>query len=101
MTEQWIPHQKMQTLDGHLNMWPRPNADSTASTAVVRMASPNTKKLRLGIFGGSFDPIHVGHLLVATAAREELRLDRLIFVLAAHSPFKPDQKPSPATERLK
>lgn len=65
------------------------------------MASPNTKKLRLGIFGGSFDPIHVGHLLVATAAREELRLDRLIFVLAAHSPFKPDQKPSPATERLK
>ena len=39
--------------------------------------------LRLGIYGGSFDPVHNAHLLVAQAAVEELQLDRLIFVPAA------------------
>lgn len=43
---------------------------------------------RIGIYGGSFDPVHLGHLLVAQAAREELGLDRLCFVPAAQSPFK-------------
>jgi nicotinate-nucleotide adenylyltransferase len=56
---------------------------------------------RIGIFGGSFDPVHLGHLLVAQAAREELRLDRLFFVPAAQSPFKPDRQPTPPGERLK
>ncbi len=57
--------------------------------------------LRIGIYGGSFDPVHYAHLLVAQAAMEELRLDRLIFVPAAQSPFKPDAKPAPAKERLR
>jgi nicotinate-nucleotide adenylyltransferase len=48
--------------------------------------------LRIGIFGGSFDPVHLGHLLVAQAAREELQLDRIVFVPAAQSPFKPDRQ---------
>ena len=48
---------------------------------------------RIGLYGGSFDPVHVGHLLVARAALEELRLDRLFFIPAARSPFKPDSKP--------
>lgn len=56
---------------------------------------------RIGLFGGSFDPVHLGHLLVAQAAREELKLDRVFFVPAAQSPFKPDAKPTPAIERLK
>ncbi len=56
---------------------------------------------RIGIYGGSFDPVHLGHLLVAQAAHEELKLDRIFFVPAAQSPFKPDAKPTPATERLK
>jgi nicotinate-nucleotide adenylyltransferase len=56
---------------------------------------------KLGIFGGSFDPVHHGHLLVAQAAREELGLDRLYFILAAQSPFKPDAKPAAANERLR
>ena len=49
---------------------------------------------RLGLFGGSFDPVHLGHLLLAQAAQEELRLDRLIFVPAARSPFKPETEPA-------
>ncbi len=55
---------------------------------------------RIGLFGGSFDPVHTGHLLVAQAAQEELALNRLYFVPAAHSPFKPDRKPSPSPQRL-
>jgi len=56
---------------------------------------------RIGLFGGSFDPVHLGHLLVAQAAREELDLARLFFIPAAQSPFKPDAQPSPAPERLR
>src|ERR1035441_6953236 len=55
---------------------------------------------RIGLFGGSFDPVHLGHLLVAQAAREELDLARLFFIPAAQSPFKPDSQPTPAAERL-
>lgn len=43
---------------------------------------------RAALFGGSFDPVHRGHLAMAAAAREEIRLDRFVFVPAAVSPFK-------------
>jgi nicotinate-nucleotide adenylyltransferase len=56
---------------------------------------------RIGLFGGSFDPVHLGHLLVAQAAREELDLTRLFFIPASQSPFKPDARPTPAPERLR
>lgn len=56
---------------------------------------------RIGLFGGSFDPVHLGHLLVAQAAREELDLDRLFFIPAAQSPFKPDAKPAASPDRLR
>jgi nicotinate-nucleotide adenylyltransferase len=56
---------------------------------------------RIGLFGGSFDPVHLGHLLVAQTAREELDLTRLVFIPAAQSPFKPDRRPTAAPERLR
>lgn len=56
---------------------------------------------RLGLYGGSFDPVHCGHLLVAQAACEELALTRLFFIPAAQSPFKPEGVPAPAGERLR
>jgi nicotinate-nucleotide adenylyltransferase len=59
-----------------------------------------TRNMKLGIFGGSFDPVHLGHLLVAQAAMEELGLDKLFFVPAAVSPFKPENKMAPAEIRL-
>jgi nicotinate-nucleotide adenylyltransferase len=49
--------------------------------------------VRIGVFGGTFDPPHVGHLLVANDAREALALDRLIFVPAGAQPFKVDTPP--------
>src|SRR5688572_14521185 len=56
---------------------------------------------RIGLFGGSFDPVHIGHLLVAQAACEELSLDRLFFIPAAQSPFKPATEPAVAALRLR
>ena len=56
--------------------------------------------MKIGLFGGSFDPVHLGHLLVAQAAVEELGLDRLFFIPAAKSPFKPESRPAPAAARL-
>ncbi|MEY2466026.1 MAG: nicotinate-nucleotide adenylyltransferase [Verrucomicrobiota bacterium] len=55
--------------------------------------------MKIGLYGGSFDPVHLGHLLVAQAAREELDLERLFFIPAAQSPFKPGSKPASAAER--
>lgn len=43
---------------------------------------------RIGIFGGTFNPIHNGHLLIAEAAREEYGLERVVFVPASHPPHK-------------
>jgi len=56
--------------------------------------------MKLGLYGGSFDPVHLGHLLVAQAACEEFGLDRLCFIPAAQSPFKPGTNPAPAGSRL-
>ena len=44
--------------------------------------------MRIGVFGGTFDPLHVGHLLVAGDARDSLQLDRLIFVPTSAQPLK-------------
>lgn len=56
--------------------------------------------MRLGLFGGSFDPPHVGHLLAASDASEALGLDRLVFVPARVSPFKDGVTATPAADRL-
>jgi nicotinate-nucleotide adenylyltransferase len=57
--------------------------------------------MKLGIFGGTFNPVHLGHLLVAQAAIEELGLDKLFFVPAAQSPFKTKNEIAPAKIRLR
>jgi nicotinate-nucleotide adenylyltransferase len=57
--------------------------------------------MRIGLYGGTFDPIHLGHLLVAQAALEELGLQRLFFIPAAQSPFKPGTQPTPAATRCR
>ncbi len=54
----------------------------------------------LGVFGGTFDPIHVAHLAVAEAARDALGLERVLFVPNRRPPHKPDQAVTPAADRL-
>ena len=56
--------------------------------------------MRIGIFGGTFDPPHVGHLLVAQEALAVLALDRLVFVPAAQQPLKVGHGAAPAEARL-
>lgn len=54
---------------------------------------------RIGVFGGSFNPIHFGHLLVADELGEILGLDRVVFVPAAQPPHKPAAELVPARHR--
>jgi nicotinate-nucleotide adenylyltransferase len=56
--------------------------------------------LRLGLYGGSFDPIHHGHLILARQALEDLSLDRVVFIPAAESPFKANHASAPAGNRF-
>lgn len=56
--------------------------------------------MRLGIFGGSFDPVHYGHLLLAESCREQLFLDKVFFVPAGVPPHKRRAALTPAIHRL-
>ena len=55
---------------------------------------------RVGLFGGSFDPVHAGHLHAARAALEAFGLDRVLFVPAARPPHKPGRELAPAQARV-
>ncbi len=55
---------------------------------------------RIGIFGGTFDPPHLGHLILASEARTNLQLTRLLWVLTSVPPHKTDQRISPLEDRL-
>ena len=55
---------------------------------------------RTGILGGSFNPVHYGHLVLADEVREILRLDRVVFVPAAAPPHKPAAQLAPAADRF-
>ena len=54
---------------------------------------------RYGIYGGSFDPIHIGHVALAESAVRECGLDKLIFMPAYISPFKQDRKVTDGHDR--
>ena len=53
-----------------------------------------------GVFGGTFDPIHLAHLAVAEAARDAFGLRRVLFIPAAQPPHKPGRDISPVEDRL-
>lgn len=55
---------------------------------------------RIGLFGGTFDPPHLGHLALAEWARQDLALDRVIFMPAGQPPHKRGRRLSPAAHRL-
>ena len=55
---------------------------------------------RIGIFGGTFDPVHVGHLIIAAECLHVLGLQRVAFVPSGNPPHKPDQLLSAHADRL-
>ena len=57
--------------------------------------------MRIGIFGGTFDPIHEGHLAVARAARDEFRLDNVLFIPAYIPPHKQSLDLTPSAYRYR
>ncbi|MDH5605377.1 MAG: nicotinate-nucleotide adenylyltransferase [Anaerolineae bacterium] len=56
--------------------------------------------LRIGIFGGTFDPPHLGHLILASESRYQLKLDRMLFVLTPDPPHKRHRQLTPVEDRL-
>lgn len=56
--------------------------------------------MRIGIFGGTFDPPHLSHLILAEEAWYQLQLDKLLFVLTQDPPHKQDRTISPVEDRL-
>jgi nicotinate-nucleotide adenylyltransferase len=56
--------------------------------------------MRLGLFGGTFDPVHYGHLLLAESCREQCRLDEVWFLPAATPPHKQSRQLAPEAARV-
>ncbi len=58
------------------------------------------KAMRTGIFGGTFDPPHIGHLILAQEAMEQLHLEHILWMLTPFPPHKPNLKISPLDDRM-
>lgn len=64
----------------------------------ITQTTDNSLK-RMGIFGGTFDPIHYGHLMIAENAREQYSLDQVLFIPTGHSPLKHKQQITDSVHR--
>lgn len=74
-------------------------ADSACFVEDIGKGELTMGKKRVGIFGGTFDPIHMGHLIVAETIMDEFHLDKVVFIPAAVPPHKLDRQISPAKHR--
>lgn len=63
------------------------------------MQDMNRKQEKIGIMGGTFDPIHNGHLVIAENAREQFGLNQVLFIPTGHSPLKHKQQITSASHR--
>lgn len=61
--------------------------------------TPPTPPTRIGVFGGTFDPIHMAHLVIAQEALAQLALDRVLFIPTGQPPHKASRAISPAKQR--
>ncbi len=72
-----------------------PDSESQRSAPSTQHSGP----LRLGLLGGSFNPVHNGHLAIARQTREVLGLDQILFIPSSHPPHKPNESLAPPEDR--
>ena len=60
----------------------------------------NTKKIKIGILGGSFDPAHKGHLAISKEARKRFKLEKIIWAITKKNPLKAESK-TPISKKIK
>ncbi|HSI82949.1 MAG TPA: nicotinate-nucleotide adenylyltransferase [Candidatus Methylacidiphilales bacterium] len=73
---------------------------SIAPESVSATSAPTGRARRIGLYGGTFDPVHLAHLITAQDAMVQLRLDEMLFVPAYRSPFKTGKSASDSLHRL-
>ena len=64
------------------------------------LRSPVKKPKRIAFYGGTFDPVHCGHIVVAQRLLELFSLDQFVFLPAFHAPHKPERKPTSGYHRF-
>lgn len=80
---------------------PHQEGDEIHATAHHDQIDDATHLQHIGIFGGTFDPIHIGHLILAEEAWFQLKLDRIYIVPAGNPPHKQDRRLSPVEDRIR
>src|SRR5476649_2318499 len=68
--------------------------------ATLRLGFSLTPGMRVGLYGGSFNPAHEGHAHVAETARRRLGLDRVIWLVSPQNPLKPSHETADLAERM-
>lgn len=66
-----------------------------------KISNPGNNERRIGIMGGTFDPIHFGHLIIAEESRYRFQLERVLFIPAGNPPHKPDEPISNREDRFR
>ncbi|MDO8799338.1 nicotinate-nucleotide adenylyltransferase [Phenylobacterium sp.] len=84
-------------------MWfagPARRVPEAGRPATLRLGFTLTRGMRVGLYGGSFNPVHAGHAHVAETARKRLRLDRVIWLVSPQNPLKSSKETASLAQRM-
>ena len=84
-------------------MWfagPARRVPEAGRPATLRLGFTLTPGMRVGLYGGSFNPVHQGHAHVAETARKRLKLDRVIWLVSPQNPLKSARDTASLAERM-
>ncbi|MDO8325148.1 MAG: nicotinate-nucleotide adenylyltransferase [Phenylobacterium sp.] len=84
-------------------MWfagPARRVPEAGRPATLRLGFTLTRGMRVGLYGGSFNPVHAGHAHVAETARKRLKLDRVIWLVSPQNPLKSSRETASLADRM-